>query len=66
MGLVPARPSLRFFSYADFARAKLMHSCAMTQLAVLPGVRINTHGWRNSSTIAWILLLRPPLVSPIA
>jgi hypothetical protein len=45
---------------------RLTHSCAMTQSAVLPGVRINTHGRRNASTIAWILLLRPPLVSPIA
>jgi hypothetical protein len=45
---------------------KLTHSCAMMQSAVLPGVKISTHGRRNSSTIAWILLLRPPLVSSIA
>ena len=42
------------------------HSCAMTQSAVLPGVKINTHGLRSASTIAWILLLRPPFVNPIA
>ncbi len=46
----------------DQADAFLRHDTA----AVLPGVGINTHGRRNSSTIAWILLLRPPLVSPIA
>jgi hypothetical protein len=38
----------------------------MTQSAVLPGVKINTHRRRNASTIAWILLLRPPFVNPIA
>jgi|HubBroStandDraft_6_1064221.scaffolds.fasta_scaffold164753_3 hypothetical protein len=26
---------------------RLTHSCAMTQSAVLPGVKINTHGRRN-------------------
>jgi hypothetical protein len=38
----------------------------MTQSAVLPGVRMNAQGRQNASTIAWILLLRPPFVIPIA
>jgi hypothetical protein len=44
---------------------KLTQSCAMMQSAVFPGVRINTRRLRSSSTIAWILLFRPPFVSPI-
>src|SRR5215470_4971076 len=45
---------------------KLTQVSATTQSAVLPGVSTNTHGWHSSSTTAWILLFRPPLVTPIA
>jgi hypothetical protein len=31
---------------------RLTHSCAMTQSAVLPGVKINTHGRRNAKPAA--------------
>src|SRR5262249_46685828 len=45
---------------------KLTQVSATTQSAVLPGVNTNTHGRHSSSTTAWILLFRPPLVTPIA
>ena len=45
---------------------KLTQVSATTQSAVLPGVSTNTHGRHSSSTTAWILLFRPPLVRPIA
>src|SRR4029077_10374030 len=45
---------------------KLTQVSATTQSAVLPGVSTNTHGRHSSSTTAWILLFRPPLVTPIA
>jgi hypothetical protein len=58
----------KFLDAGDQADAFLRHDTT-----VLPGVRINTHGRRNASTMAWILLLRPPFVlrqarneSPIA
>ena len=45
---------------------KLTHSSAITQSAVFPGVRMKAQGRQSWSTIAWILLLRPPFVRPIA
>src|ERR1700746_3708262 len=43
---------------------RLTPSSAITQSAVLPGVRMNAQGRQYLSTTAWILLLRPPSVGP--
>src|SRR5580704_13535479 len=45
---------------------RLTQVSATTQSAVLPGVSTKAHGRHSSSTIAWTLLFRPPLVMPIA
>jgi len=45
---------------------RLTQVLATTQSAALAGVSTNTQGRHSSSTIAWILLLRPPLARPIA